>query len=280
MNNKDDFESIIPTALYTAYPLIYTDIPFSKEMYNLLSKNGFPKELQNDNLAISLEARYKLIDKLLNQTGITQIIELACGFTTRGLTKCLNNRDIVYVEFDLPKVIKDKKSMLKTFSKIPNNLHFVSGNALDEKDLNKCLKYFDFNKPIAIINQGLMRYLNFEEKEILEKNIHNIISKNDGAWITCDITPLRTNVPNIKDNIILNSVTDRNQTAWRYKDKNHVEQVLNKIGLNIEWHDFTEVIDELVSPEKLNFSKEDTKKKIEGIFVGVMKSKKSLNEVI
>ena len=45
--NNADYESIIPTALHTAYPLIFTDIPYSKEIFNELSKNGFDEKLKN-----------------------------------------------------------------------------------------------------------------------------------------------------------------------------------------------------------------------------------------
>lgn len=34
-----DFESISPTAIFTAYPRIFTDIPYEKEIYEWLSQN-------------------------------------------------------------------------------------------------------------------------------------------------------------------------------------------------------------------------------------------------
>ena len=51
-NIKSNFESIIPTALHTVYPLIYTDIPYVKEIFDELCKKGFPEELKNDKLVI------------------------------------------------------------------------------------------------------------------------------------------------------------------------------------------------------------------------------------
>ena len=52
--NYSDFESIIPTALHTAYPLIFTDITYSQEIFNQLAKNGFEDELKNDKLVFEL----------------------------------------------------------------------------------------------------------------------------------------------------------------------------------------------------------------------------------
>jgi len=274
LKNTKSFESIIPTALYTAYPLIFTDIPFAKEMYNLLNEKGFPQELKKVILAPSLEARYKLIDKLCDACGSLQILELASGFTTRGLTRCLDNKNITYVELDLPSVIKNKQKMIKTYSRIPKNLHFVKGNALNKQDLNKCLKYFDITKPITVLNQGLMRYLNFDEKELLAKNIFDIIKQNNGFWITCDITPANSNSLNIHTNEILNSFTDRNKFSWRYKNREHVEEVFDKIGLQIKWHDCIEVIDNLTCSKNLNISRKETEDRIINIAVGVISIKK------
>jgi len=274
MKSTKSFKSIIPTALYTAYPLIFTDIPFAKEMYELLNKKQFPLELKKDILAPSLEARYKLIDKLCDTFKPMQILELASGFTTRGLNRCLNNSSLTYVELDLPQVIKQKQKMIKTFSNIPNNLHFIKGNALNKKDLNKCLKFFDLSKPIIVLNQGLMRYLNFEEKEQLAKNIYNIINVSNGCWITCDITPANSNSLNIHDNEILNTVTDRNKFSWRYKNREHVEEVFDKMGLKVEWHDCVEVIENLTCSKILNLTKKETQERITNIAVGIMRTKK------
>ena len=35
----DNFESISPTAIFTAYPRTFTDIPYEKKIYEWLSKN-------------------------------------------------------------------------------------------------------------------------------------------------------------------------------------------------------------------------------------------------
>ena len=45
-NNKSNFEGVIPTALHTTYPLIFTDIPYVKEIFDELCKKGFLKELK------------------------------------------------------------------------------------------------------------------------------------------------------------------------------------------------------------------------------------------
>lgn len=277
---KSDFESIIPTALHTAYPLIFTDIAFANEIYFALCEYGFPDNLKNDKLTFELEARYKLIDKFLKESKITQVLEFASGFTSRGLNFCKQSEDFVYVELDLPKVIKEKKNILsKIAGTIPNNLFLVEGNALNKDDITKCLNKFDLSKPVAVINQGLMRYLDFDEKRTLTKNVYDIISKNNGVWITCDFTPAKFLVTEDKHlaekedyNQKLTQITDRNNASWRFKDKNHVERFLKEENLKIEWHDFVESVPMLSSKERFGLNDVEVTKYLQNAYVGVIKS--------
>lgn len=67
---------------------------------------------------------------------------------------------------DLETVTKNKKKILETIEPyIPNNLKIISGNALRKNDYFKCEKYLKKSKSIAIINEGLLRYLTFAEKK-------------------------------------------------------------------------------------------------------------------
>lgn len=278
---NSSFESIIPTALHTAYPLIYTSVPYANEIYEALCEYGFPEELKNDKLCFEIEARYVLIDKFLKKSGITQVLEIASGFTSRGLCFCKQNVESVYVELDLSKVIKEKKEIFKKVAgSIPDNLFFVEGNALNKNDINKCLKYFDLTKPIAVINQGLMRYLDFDEKRTLTKIIYEIISKNNGIWLTCDFTPAKFLVTEDKNltgkedyNKKLRQVTDRNNATWRFKDKKKVEKFLKSENLKIDWHDFVESIPMLSSKEKFKLKDCEVNKYLQNAYVGIIKAK-------
>jgi O-methyltransferase involved in polyketide biosynthesis len=97
MLNKD-FESVIPTAILTAYPKILTDIPYAKEVFAELNRDSIPVSLIVDKLAPELEARHKLINKLLKESKIDQVLELAAGYTTRGVELAQNDSRISYVE--------------------------------------------------------------------------------------------------------------------------------------------------------------------------------------
>ena len=119
-------------------------------------------------LAPELEARYKLINKILDKLNISQVLELASGYTSRGVR--YSKKEYNYIEMDLENVSKNKINILKSINNfIPDNLHIISGNALRKNAFDKCKKNLKVSEPVAVINEGLLRYLTFEEKRIVAK---------------------------------------------------------------------------------------------------------------
>ena len=270
----DNFESISPTAILTSYPRIFTDIPYEKEIYKWLSENCNEDVKLNKMLAPEIEARYKLTNNILDRLGIKQVLELAAGYSSRGLI--YSKKGYSYVEMDLENVCKNKVRLLNDIDSINNNLHIVSGNALNYDDFIKCEKYFDSNKEIAIINEGLMRYLTFEEKKIVAINIYNYLKKYGGVWITCDVTPKKflqkqdEQNPTLNNN--LNTITSRNNLNDRFEDENHIKSFFGEIGFkNIEIHKFIEVKNELKSFEMLNIDSNECDELLENAVVAILK---------
>ena len=97
-------------------------------------------------MATEIEARYKLTNKLLEKSGINQVLELAAGYTSRGLI--YSEKGFNYVEMDLDNVSKNKVNIIKSIKNdIPKNLHIINVNELSSSDYFKCDKYFEENKP-------------------------------------------------------------------------------------------------------------------------------------
>ena len=280
MSRPDNFNDIMPTAILTAYPKTLTDIPYAKEMMQYLSANiAIGSELIVDRLAPEIEARYKLMNRLLKEQEIGQILEFAAGYSTRGLT--FANDGYTYVELDLEEVSDNKKAALRSFTPIPRNLHVVAGSALNPDDISKCEKHFD-RQAVAVIHEGLLRYLNFEEKKKVAENARDILSYYGGVWITCDVTP-RKFIANQDKNLAgfntnLSNLTNRNNADWRFDDIDHVRSFLGKVGFDVEVHDFNEVQDELLSPEKLGLNKDETARLLDGAIVAVMRLKERLDK--
>ena len=108
----DNFESISPTAIVTSYPRIFTDIPYEKEIYQWLQKNCKNNDVKlNKLLAPEIEARYKLTNKILDDLNIKQVVEIAAGYSSRGLIYA--EKGYEYIEMDLEEVAKNKVKLLK-----------------------------------------------------------------------------------------------------------------------------------------------------------------------
>lgn len=212
----DNFESISPTAIVTSYPRTFTDIPYEKEIYQWLQQNGKNNNVKlNKWLAPEIEARYKLTNKILDDLNIKQIVEIASGYSSRG---------ILYAEK----------------------------------------------------GEGLLRYLTFEEKEIVAKNIYHILKKHNGVWITCDVTPKKfiekqdVCLPDFNNNV--NQVTSRNDLQDRFEDIEHIKLFIMKIGFNyIEIHGFIEMKEQLKSFEILGVAKEKYDELLENGIVAIIK---------
>lgn len=272
-----DYEEISSTAIVTSYPRIFTDIPYEKEIYNWLEKHCSEKVTLNKMLAPEIEARYKLINKLLDKYNIKQVLELAAGYSSRGLI--YSKKGYHYIELDLKNVLKNKKEILNCIEKdIPKSLNIISGNALKKDDFKKLESYLKTDEKIAVINEGLLRYLTFDEKKIVAQNIYNLLSNYGGIWITSDVTPNKfidsqnKALQNFNNN--LSSITSRNNINDRFEDIDHIKSFFGNIGFElIEIHKFNEMRDELYSINKLNIFDEKIEKTLEDAIVVVMKIK-------
>ena len=276
--NDKDYEEITPTAVVTSYPRIFTDIPYEKEIYNWLENHCNEEVTLNKMLAPEIEARYKLTSKLLDRYRIKQVLELAAGYSSRGLI--YSKKGYNYIELDLENVSKNKIEILNYIEKdITKSLNVISGNALRKDDFKKLERYLKSDEEIAVINEGLLRYLTFDEKRQVAQNIYDLLSKYGGIWITCDVTPKKfidsqdKALPNFNNN--LSSITSRNNLNDRFEDINHIKEFFGNIGFElIEIHKFNEIKDELYSVNNLNIFDEKIEKNLEDAIVVVMKIKK------
>ena len=203
-----NFITISPSALRILETRSYTSIPFAQESYEIISGLN-STELSDESFKISefkskdvnlpreivlqimhFEARYLSLDRGLEYLGCNKILELASGFSNRGLDFC-KNPQIQYLDTDLPNIIESKKTLVSELIKRycnyhPDNLNLKPLNALDEKEFLDVSAIFK-EGPICIINEGLLMYLNLEQKEQLCEIVHKVLSKYGGYWITADI---------------------------------------------------------------------------------------------
>lgn len=261
------FNEVIPTAILTAYPRTFSDIPYSQEIFDELLRHHkeIDESLMVDRIAVELEARSKLVDKLIGTTGTTQVLELASGFSSRGLIFA-QKPNTQYVELDLPDLTRVKEKIISNIAVIPSNLHVIGGNALRESDFKKASDYFDSDKQVVVVNEGLLRYLTFDEKATVAKNIRGVLKKFGGVWISGDgaTRSFRNsqdkNVPSV--NTTLMNTTNRNSIGNAFESQDHFRTFFDELGFTVEFFDYTTVQDDLSSPKRLGLSEQDVSDKL------------------
>ncbi|MFW9873941.1 MAG: hypothetical protein ACFFG0_12615 [Candidatus Thorarchaeota archaeon] len=191
------FDSISPSAKSLLLTKALTNIPFARDAAGLiwgvkaiedtmkkLSSIGFLMRL------IHFEKRYSSIDKALIEIGINNILELSSGFSFRGLSMC-KDPSVQYIDTDLPEIIESKKQIVREFTKKlcnypADNLFLHALNVLDKNAFTETINHFP-KGPLAIVNEGLLMYLNEEQKQKVCTIIYDLLRKRGGYWITADI---------------------------------------------------------------------------------------------
>lgn len=189
-----NYASISPSALSLLKMKGHTAIPFAKEAAALLEKHNIAS--LPDNPAEQLfywmrvfhfEARYASINMLLEDTKPEQILELSSGYSFRGLDYCLHH-DVHYIDTDLPEVVALKTKLQEDFAHpaLKGKLETLPLNVLDEPGFDDIITHFD-NRPLTIVNEGLLMYLTTAEKAQLCRIIRKQLLQRGGYWITADI---------------------------------------------------------------------------------------------
>jgi len=193
--NKRDFSTVSPSAKWMILLKGHTDIPYAREVAELLEAPDLyaPVFTKRDFTfwasTLGLERRYKSIDQLLDELTIKNILEFSSGYSFRSLAYSGRN-GIHYIDTDLPEIIASKKEFLSGLKKGSSDqdgkLELLPLNVLDKNAFSEVIKHFSAGE-IVIVNEGLLTYLNRQEKEKLCSIIHDVLTERGGFWITADI---------------------------------------------------------------------------------------------
>jgi O-methyltransferase involved in polyketide biosynthesis len=223
MNETRDYSSISPSAKSLLLLKSYTNIPYAKELAALM-RGPEPFDLNFDNKdfyfwvrVMHFESRYWSIDQLLQEINPGNILELSSGYSLRGLDRCTREA-VHYIDTDLPEVIAMKQEVMQKIAPgevLKGQLELLPLNALDEAAFNAIAGLFA-SGPVTIVNEGLLMYLNMEEKKQLCNTIHSLLKKRGGYWATADIYAKRS--PELQFAI------PKNSSEAAFHEKHHIEE--------------------------------------------------------
>lgn len=192
---SEDFSSVSPSARSLLMLKGYTDIPFAKQTAALVQgPEVFDLDFDNKDFwfwirVMHFENRYWSIDQLLKEADYKNILELSSGYSFRGLDLCMRDANIDYIDTDLPDVIALKQRMiaeLQLDKDVKGRFRPLPLNVMDTAAFNDIVSRFD-EGPITIVNEGLLMYLNLDEKKKLCRTIHKTLKQRGGCWITADV---------------------------------------------------------------------------------------------
>ena len=196
MGSEKDYSTISPSARSLLLLKGSTNIPYAKEAAALVMSSeasGLPERNGDDfgfwARVLHFENRYWSINQLLGETGAKNILELSSGYSFRGLD-IANRRPVHYIDTDLDEVVSHKKYLAgllrKDLPKPEGLLEILPLNALHEKQFRETVNRFAAG-PVTIVNEGLLMYLETDEKKKVCAIIHDTLKERGGCWITADI---------------------------------------------------------------------------------------------
>jgi O-methyltransferase involved in polyketide biosynthesis len=167
--------AISPTAHYTGYvwarnglshPELST-IEGRVLFESLRPAVGVSRVLGGGSLESYLLTRHRAIDTLLDeaieQHGVTQVVEVACGLSPRGWRfKQRYGERLTYIEGDLPQMAERKRRALERIGSLGSNHRVVALDALRDDgpdSLPELARELDPAQGLAIVTEGLLGYL-------------------------------------------------------------------------------------------------------------------------
>jgi O-methyltransferase involved in polyketide biosynthesis len=271
-------EKISFTALLVAQMRVFSDIPFVMDIAEecgveesfeiLLAKIGGANEHINES-TLFMEARHKITDQIIKQRGINQVLELATGLSPRGLA-LTDNPEIIYVATDLPKILEQSKLVVDKIITKKNlnrpNLHFQVANALDKRDIFSTSKYFKSGEPIAVVCEGLLRYLSRGEQKQVAANILDFLKINGGIWVTPDTSTrdAKSSKDARKLDSHFSSQIDR-EVSGAFADNDDLRKFFSDAGFSLEEYFWPEdIINNLGCIKSLGIEKSTANKILKG----------------
>ena len=235
------------TAKLAAYYRQFTDIPFAAEAAGRIDAADAFEQLVRDHglnreqlsfYAPMFEARYKSITELIRKSGATQVLELASGYSLRGLDLTRHGA-IRYVETDLAAVVETKRALLDDLrarhgiAKSPQ--HFLTvADALDTAQLRAAAAVLDPAQPVIVLCEGLILYLTKAETERLAENVHALLDDFGGSWMTPDfvLTAESPELPPERARLreAITGITQRQLDASSFEDAAALAAFLRRVG--------------------------------------------------
>ena len=132
--------------------------------------------------ALVVEAKYRTMCRLIQESGYSINVDLPCGYTPKALR--LTERGLRFVGLDLPIVADEVGPILLSLAMHPDLMQFHGVDATNYDSLAAELK--EVEGPLCISTEGMMMYFTESEATAVVENIARLLKRHGGCWITPD----------------------------------------------------------------------------------------------
>ena len=129
-----------------------------------------------------VEAKYRTMCRLIEDTGIQTNVDLPCGYTPKAIH--MSDKGIRFIGLDLPIVADEVAPVLLSLAAHPELIRISGVDATNLESLEDALR--DISGPLCISTEGMMMYFTESEVSSVLSNIRCLLERFGGCWITPD----------------------------------------------------------------------------------------------
>ena len=190
MIKEIDYRAIVNPVYLTAKTAVClmadAGISGAEEIVRKLNVNNADLGMKDAELMLGnelvVEAKYRTMCRLIEETGIQTNVDLPCGYTPKALH--MTEKGLRFVGMDLPIVAQEIAPILLSLTSHPECIQIHGVDATNLESLTTELNSVD--GPICISTEGMMMYFTESEASAVVSNIHHLLEQHGGCWITPD----------------------------------------------------------------------------------------------
>jgi len=153
-----------------------------------ISKKPVPKELHEQvkklfpAYTILIETRFQAMNRLIERRQDRQIVDLPCGYTSRGIR--LSREGRTYYGCDLPAVIDAMVPAVESIIGKSESTSYHAVDATNYESLENALP--EDSRNLLVTTEGLLMYFVQTELEEVFSGIRGLLQKHGGSWVITD----------------------------------------------------------------------------------------------
>jgi methyltransferase (TIGR00027 family) len=237
-------DAISPTAHYTGYiwtrnGLSHPELETSegRVLFELVRPAMiFSSAVGSGTLEAYLMARHTAIDNLLTRAieerGIRQVLEIACGMSPRGWRLTERYPDLTYLEADLPAMASRKRRALERMGSLSDHHRVIDLDVLADGAIAQAAAGLDRSGGLAVITEGLLGYLPTEAVEEIWHRLAAVMSEFEANRYIAELHLSSIQTPVIRAFRLVLSGFVRGRVYLHYATEDEARRALTGAGFN------------------------------------------------